>query len=153
MLPRRSTFAQTRGQAMTETMIVMSFLLLMVFGFVHFAMLTATKSIVNLAAFSAARAAMVNGFDSGSPLAPSYVAAASVIDNLRWWGNNPALNRPEFPLSRQTLHDRDGVLVTFKVPFGMPIFNEVPSGGIPVEGFSPLVIQPEIPERGDNAAH
>ena len=141
-----------RGQSTTETMIVMSFLLLMIFGFVHFAMLTATKSLVNLAAFSAARAAMVNGFDSGSPLAPSYVAAAAVLDNLRWW-SNPLQNLPTFPLSRETLHDRDGVLVTYKVPFGLPIFNEVPSGGIPVEGFSPIVIQPDITEEGDNADH
>jgi hypothetical protein len=45
------------------------------------------------------------------------------------------------------------VLVTYRVPFGLPIFNEVPSGGIPVEGFSPVIIQPDIAEEGDNADH
>jgi hypothetical protein len=135
---------------MTETMIVMSFLLLMIFGFVHFAMLTATKSMVNLAAFSAARAAMVNGFNGSSVLSPNYIAAWAVLDNIRWW-SNPLQNAPQLPLTRETVRDRDGVSVIYKVPFGLPIFNEVGSGGIPVEGFSPLVVQPEIAEEGDNA--
>lgn len=136
---------------MTETMIVMSFLLLMIFGFVHFAMLTATKSVVNLAAFSAARAAMVNGFNGNSPVSPSYLAAAAVLDNLRWW-SNPLLNLPQLPLSRATLHNRDSVFITYQVPFGMPIFSagEV-SEGLFIFGIAPIVIQPDIGEEGDNA--
>jgi hypothetical protein len=133
---------------MTETMIVMSFLLLMVFGFVHFAMLAATKSVVNLSAFASARAAMVHGW-SGSFVSPGYLAAVQILDNTRW--NNVALNLP-FPYQRTTLRERDGVLVTYRVPFGRPIFNSVPLGGLAIEGFAPMAVQPNIPEEGDNAA-
>lgn len=143
-------YRSSAGQAMTETMMVMSFLLLMVFGFVHFSMLTATKSLVNLSAFTAARAAMVHGFDSGDPASPSYLAAASVLDNLRWW-SNPLKNLPQFPLQQTTLRDRDGILVTYRVPFGLPIFSSLDPGGLPVEGFAPLAIQPDVAEEGDNA--
>ena len=60
------------GQSTTETMAMMSFLLLMIFGLVHFCLLSATKSIVNLAAFAAARTMMVQDFTAPiSPPTPS----------------------------------------------------------------------------------
>lgn len=133
-----------RGQATTETMMMMMFLLFLVFGFVHMSMLATTKYVVNYAAFAAARAAMVGGNET--------LAALTVLDNVRW--SNPLMYLWQVT-ARETRtirgKSREGVRVTFKVPFGLPIFNSIPFGGISLRGFSPLIEQPNIPENGDNA--
>lgn len=143
--------SNSRGQAATETMIVMLFLLLMIFGIVHMSMFAATKYMVNLAAFATARTALVEG--------NLREAATGVMDNLRWW-LDPSKNAPLF--SRRQLRvrgrTRDGILVVYTVPFGFPIFRrqDIPGGGLRVVGFSPMVVQSEvqdIEEKGDNAAH
>jgi hypothetical protein len=152
---------------MTETMVMMSFLTLIIFGFVHMCMLAATKSMVSLAAFSAARTAMVRGWqppnidlgplgEFGFNIADAvkvqtgYAAAWQVLDGLRWWQAEDR-NRPDFPLGLAIRDGRQGLTVTYRVPFGLPIFNRVPSGGLRVTAFSPYVIQPSIAEEGDNA--
>jgi Flp pilus assembly protein TadG len=132
-----------RGQSATETMIMMSFLFLMIFAIVHMAMLASTKFMVNYAAFAAARAAVVAGSER--------LAAIQVTDNLRWW-RNPLLNLPNVRRTTRTIAGvrRPGVEVTARVPFGLPIFNSVPTGGIRVVGFAPVAVQPGVPIRGDN---
>lgn len=126
------------GQATTETMIMMSFLLLMIFGVVHMAMLMSTKVMVNYAAWAAARAAMVGENQT--------LAAMAVMDNLRW--TSPPLVRETTKTIRGK--SRQGIEVTVLVQFGLPIFKAVPTGGLRVVAFAPVAKQPNIPERGDN---
>jgi hypothetical protein len=115
----------------------------MIFGIVHMAMLASTKFMVNYAAFAAARAAVVRGSEN--------LAAIQVTDNLRWW-RNPLLNLPIVRRTTRTIAGarRQGVEVSTRVPFGLPIFNDIPAGGIRVVGFAPVAVQPAVPERGDN---
>lgn len=156
-----------RGQALTETMVMMSFLTLIIFGFVHLCMMAATKSMVSYAAFAAARTVMVRGYQPPSlnlPLAGEYsyefddalkvqtgwLAAWQVLDNIRWWRSS-SRNRPDFPIGIAEVGNRRGLTVTYRVPFGLPIFNNVPSGGLAITAFSPYIIQADIGECGDNA--
>ncbi|MCL4848237.1 MAG: hypothetical protein KJ066_16975 [Acidobacteria bacterium] len=117
---------------------MMSFLLLMIFGVVHMAMLMSTKAVVNYAAWTASRAAMVGGSHQ--------LAAMAVMDNLRW--TTPPIVRETTKTIRG--RQRRGMEVTVFVRFGLPIFNAVPTPGVRVVGFAPLARQPNIPERGDN---
>lgn len=144
--PQRST----RGQAATETMIMMMFLFLMIFGLIHMSMLAATKYMVNFAAFSAARTIMVRGDDASGLQMWAYTAASGVIDNIRWW-NEAWRNRPDLPITTGDERGRHGVYVVYRVPFGLPIFNAVPAGGFRMIGFAPYQVQPDIDEVGDNA--
>jgi hypothetical protein len=156
-----------KGQALTETMVMMLFLTLIIFGFVHLCMMAATKSMVSYAAFAAARTTMVRGWQPPSlnlPLVGEYSyefddwwkvqtgwpAAWQVLDNIRWWRSSTR-NRPDFPIGVAEVNDRRGLTVTYRVPFGVPIFNNVPSGGLAITAFSPYVIQANIGECGDNA--
>jgi hypothetical protein len=177
MMPLKRRLRGRRGQAAVESAVMMSFLLLLVFGFVHFSMLATTKELVNYAAFSAARTLMVRptSYDISLPLAwlqlPDWAsdvvpegyhlfnfdvgttwgwaAAAQVTDNLHW--NQGIMGGvPDFPLARVERQGREGILVTQRVPFGLPIFNSIETGGIPVSAFAPLTMQPDIEEKGDN---
>lgn len=167
---RRRTYggrARARGQALTETMVMMSFLTLIIFGFVHLCMMAATKSMVSYAAFAAARTVMVRGwqppsldipligefsvtFEDAFKVQTGWLAAWQVLDNIRWWRNS-SRNRPDFPIGVAEVGNRRGLTVTYRVPFGMPIFNNVPNGGLAITAFSPYVIQDDIKECGDNA--
>ena len=140
-----------RGQATTETMIMMMFLLLMIFGLVHMTMLVATKYVVNYAAYVAARTEMVRG-DGFTGKTIAWTAAYMVLsDNAHWW-SSPLKNSPDIPLgSDVSMYGREGLTVTYHVPFGLPIFNSIDSGGVKIVGFSPVAVQPEIEEKGDNA--
>ena len=140
----------SRGQATTETMIMMIFVVLLIFGFVHMTMLIATKYMVNYAAFAAARTGTVGGNTS--------TAAAEVIQNLRWWVVPSSAQCGSFgakcTVSPEVRNirgkSRTGLAVRYRVPFGLPIFNDLPAGGIEVVAFAPLVIQPPVPNTGDN---
>ena len=130
----------------------MSFLLLLIFGLIQISLLAATKYMVNLAAFSAARAVMTRGM--GTLQTSGYEAASGVLDNIRWW-SAPSKNRPEWPLERRTREvgmgkSRNAIVVIQRVPFGLPIFNAIPAGGLPVAGYAPYVEQPCIAVEGDN---
>jgi TadE-like protein len=162
-----------RGQALTETMLTMSLVILIVFGFVQLCLLEATKSMVSLAAFSAARAVMVLGRESApldnepDPAASSefadlpkvqtgWAAAWQVLDGLRWWRES-SRNRPDFPLGIARRNARLGLTVTYTVPFGPPVFNASPDG-LRVTAFSPYIIQhqagapdQDVQDHGDNA--
>ncbi len=76
-------------------------------------------------------------------------AATDVMDNLRWWRDS-SRNVPE-SLQVEQQRGRPGLGLVQRVPFGLPIFNAVPAGGIAVRSFAPTVVQPDIPETGDNA--
>ena len=133
------------GQSTTETMIMMGFLSLMIFGFVQMCMLATTKYLVNFAAFSVARAEMIGG--------DGQQAADGAMAYLKWWSSSTA-NRKTVagPLTRSVRgKSREGFTVTYRVPFGLPIFNTIPSGGVALVGFSPYARQPDISEEGDNA--
>jgi hypothetical protein len=139
--------ANARGQAATETMIVMMFLLLMIFGAIHMAMFAATKYMVDYAAFTAARTVLVQG--AGATNGAAWDAAEEALGNIRWWLYQR--NRPEAPI-RRPVKGRDAIVIGYHVPFGLPIFESVPDEGILLLGFSPVVEQGEIPEKGDNAS-
>ncbi|MCX6538144.1 MAG: pilus assembly protein [Acidobacteria bacterium] len=137
-----------RGQATVETVVVMTFLLFMIFGLIHVCLLAVTKYMVSLAAFSAGRALMVHG-TGWVGQAAAWTAATTVLDNLRWWKS--AWQRLVLPPTQGRLDGREGVFVTHRAPFAFPIFNDLPFGGLPVTAFSAVAIQPDIPEKGDNA--
>lgn len=156
-----------RGQALTETMVMMSFLILLIFGLVHMCLLAATKSMVSLAAFSAARTVMVRGWQpppvnipfigelsftigDGLKVQTGLPAAWQVLDGIRWWRDEDR-NAPDIPIGLAMRNGRQGLTVTYRVPFGLPIFNGIPTGGLRITAFSPYVIQPNIAEEGDNA--
>lgn len=133
------------GQAATETMIMMLFLMLLIFGVVHMSMLLTTKSLVNFAAFSAARTYLVGG--------DTAVAADEALRYVDWWDGDDARNQKvvaEASHYEQWLRERDGVTVTYHVPFGLP-FQPVPAEGVRITGFAPAIKQPHIAEDGDNA--
>lgn len=138
---------QSRGQATTETMMMMAFLMLLIFGFIHLSMLMATKYMVNYSAFSAARASM-----TGAGWGDQTTAAFAVMDNLRWHDNVIA-NTPIVSSGSREIRGvtRDGVKVLYFVPFGLPIFGVLPPGGMRLESFSPA--GPDwsgVTEEGDN---
>jgi TadE-like protein len=145
-----------RGQAATETMIMMLFLLLMIFGLVHLCMLMSVKFMVNNAAFSAARTAMIAPNDAST-------AAEEGLGWMRGWWRGPysGLNTPyvQGPVNKTIRgKNRNGYRATYAVPFGLPIFNTTqPCGftnsqncGVRLIGFSPYARQPNITRRGDN---
>jgi hypothetical protein len=161
------------GQALTDTIVMMSFVSFIIFGFMHLCLLEATKSMVSLAAFSAARAVMVLS-EEASPLdiAPieslpsefadvlkvqtGWPAAWQVLDGLRW-SHDDGGNRPDFPLGIARLNNRVGLMVTYRVPFGPSILN-APIDGLRVTAISPYVAQhkagdrnQDIEDGGDNA--
>ncbi len=135
-----------RGQAATETIIMMMFLLLMTFGLIHLCMLMTVKYMVNFAAFAAARSAMVDA----STLNLTSAAKEGVGYMNGWWsGRFTGLNIPAVkgPIDKRVRgKKRTGYSATFSVPFGLPIFNSVePCGffnnlqpcGVKLIGFSP----------------
>lgn len=141
--PARRTRSSSRGQAATETMMMMMFLLLMIFGLAHFSMLAATKQMLDYAAFAAARTALVDGDRA--------TAARVVMDaSLRWSNQTPTTSGGNCN-SRPSGLNRKGLQVRVRVPFGLPIFNNIPAGGLQITSPAPCIVQPEINESGDNA--
>jgi len=143
MTPVASATARTgarHGQATLETMIMMGFMLLLIFGLMHMVMFTVTRYMVNYAAFAAARAAEV-GNDPED-------AAKAVMANLNWW----ATENKDAPVEVDT-ENRDGwagYRVRTYVPFGLPIYEYLEPEGMRIEGFSPVAIQDDAPSGGDN---
>jgi hypothetical protein len=133
------------GQAATETIIMMMFLLLMIFGLIHLCMLMSVKYMVNFSAFAAARTAMVD--DSMFSVTSAATEGLGYMNG--WWsGSFTGLNIPyvQGPIDKQIRgKKRTGCSSTFAVPFGLPIFNTTqPCGvtnaqtcGVRLIGFSP----------------
>jgi hypothetical protein len=135
-----------RGQAATETIIMMVFLLLMIFGLIQMCMLMTVKYMVDFSAFAAARSAMVDS----SRLNLTAAAKEGVGYMNNWWAgrytllNIPAIKGPTDKTVRGK--KRTGYTATYAVPFGLPIFNTTsPCGfsngtnfcGVRMIGFSP----------------
>lgn len=134
---------------------MMIFLLLMIFGLIHLCMLMSMKYMVNYAAFSAARTAMVS---------PGDVSAAAMegMGYMRgWWtGGYAGLNQPYVRQTTKTIRGktRTGYEAIWAAPFGFPAFVDArPCGtsnsqtcGVRLIGFSPSVTQPAIDPAGDN---
>jgi hypothetical protein len=137
--------SRERGQAATETMLMMFFLMLLVFGLVHMCMLLTTKSFVNYAAFSVARTHLIGG--------DRQLAADEAMRPLDWWNGDEWRNRKIVEPAQQWdkwLRERDGFIVRYHVPFGIP-FQDVPPEGVAITGFAPAIAQPHIEEKGDNS--
>lgn len=78
-------YCREQGQAATETMLSMMFMLMMIFGSVQLCWWSANKYLANLAAFGAARTAMVGGPQN------EQMMAARQIFNARGSGGGPRL--------------------------------------------------------------
>lgn len=148
MLSRRPS--ATRGQAGTaalETIVVMSFLSTLIFGFVHICMFVVTKSLTNYAAFTGARAMLVG--------ASRDMAARQVMSEIQWWAGGAYANTALITIQSNQLGPRPkrrrGVRVTYPLPFGYPIFRSG-LGNVRAIGFAPTVKKShdEVPEEGDN---
>jgi len=152
-----------RGQAGTaalETMIVMSFLFTLIFGFVHICLFVVTKSMTNYAAFTASRALLVGGTAPLSAAAAMNLGARQVMSELQWWGQgNAYADQARALMLVQTNQQgprlaggrrRRGVRVTYLLPFGYPVFR----GGLGLVravGFAPTTTShTSVPEEGDN---
>lgn len=146
---RRRAAHGTRGQATVETLVTLGFLLFLMLALVHLSLLASAKSLTNLAAFSAGRTMMVRGETCAALSwggAWSFVAAETVLDALRWSDWSLARVAVEYPKCG-VFEKRRGIFVIFNTPFGQPFFQT----GVPVTAFSPVAMQPGIPEVGDNA--
>jgi len=124
-------------------MIMMMFLLLMIFGLAHFSMLAATKQMLDYAAFAAARTALIDGDRTA--------AAKEVMDaSLRWSDQKPTVTGGDCNSAPPGM-TRGGLQVKIRVPFGLPIFNAIPAGGLQLSASSPCIVQENFDESGDNA--
>ena len=107
-------------------------------------MLAATKQMLDYAAFAAARTALVGGDRTA--------AAVQVMDaSLRWSNQKPTVSGGNCNSKPPGLN-RNGLRVQVRVPFGLPIFNNIPAGGLLITSLAPCVVQPDIDENGDNAS-
>jgi Flp pilus assembly protein TadG len=136
------------GTAALETMVVMSFLFTLIFGFVQICMFVMTRSMTNYAAFTASRAMMVGGNRD--------FAARQVMSEVQWWPGGIAANSLRVLVQQNQLgprlpnnQRRRGVRVTYLLPFGYPIFRGL--GPVRAVGFAPTSPDhSEIREEGDN---
>lgn len=151
---RSRLLTREAGQAATDTMVAMGFLMLLVFGFVHFCMLAVTRQVVNFAAFGAARTAMVTDVGGGEWVRAQagYLSAKQILSHTQRWWNDEARNSPDLPvwLETKTVGDRERRILKlrFRVPFGLPIMNYGDSGLV-VEGWAPFILQPDAEGEDD----
>src|SRR5262245_13483073 len=111
------------GTAALETMMVMSFLFIIIFGFVFLCLFVVTKSMTNYAAFAAARAAMVSDRRADFEL-----AARQVTSEVQWWPGGAYAQRVLIQKNQRGPRlarnvRRRGVRVTYLLPFGYPVFS------------------------------
>jgi len=151
MSRQHASIASARGQAATETMMMMMFLLLMIFGLAHFSMLAATKQMLDYAAFAAARTALVSSGPLSLGGGPQDAARQVMDASLRWSNQQPAVSGASCNTTPPGLNRR-GLRVQVRVPFGLPIFNNIPAGGLLITALAPCIVQPNINESGDNAS-
>lgn len=149
MSPRRRTARRQTGTAALETMLVMGFLFMLIFGFVHLCMFAVTKSMTNYAAFAASRALLVGSSRD--------LAARQVMSEIQWWEGGIVANMARMVVQENQQGPRyargvrrRGVRVTYLLPFGYPVFQ----GGLGLVravGFAPTTTpHTSVPEEGDN---
>lgn len=143
---------------MTETMLVLSFLMLMIMGTITLCLLMTSKQVADFAAFSAARASLVYGFHkpgwepppgsqivsppAGASGQTGWTSAAQVLYHTQHWWESESANAPG-SLELETKDGAEYLVVPYRVPYGLPIFNELPSGGLLIQGRSRIAQQPE----------
>ncbi|WP_396626332.1 TadE family protein [Luteitalea sp.] len=137
-LPRRAR--ARRGQATLESMMMMGFLLLFVFGLMHLVMFAVTRYMVQYAAFAAVRADVVGN----SP----QLAAEAVMANLNWYADEGG----EMPVTVEwgIKGFTTGYYVRTRVPFGLPIYEYLEPEGLEIVAFAPTNTQSDRPSGGDN---
>jgi hypothetical protein len=158
MSPRSRAARRQAGTAALETMVVMSFLFTLIFGFVHLCFFAVTKSMTNYAAFTASRALLVGGGGGLSATFARDLAARQVMSEIQWWEGGFVNNQLRMLVQENQQGPRNprgfrrrGVRVTYLLPFGYPVFrnNLIP---VRVVGFAPTTqTHSGIPEVGDNA--
>jgi TadE-like protein len=129
---------QEGGQSTVEMLILMVMFALFTFGSLHVGIVIVVRHSANYAAFAAARQEMVHGDDHGGE---AQAAAGDVLfpfTNANFATVQPAIRQ-----------GRRGVIVPF--PFSLGTLTSTGRESVLVEGFAPAVIQPAIPETGDNA--
>jgi hypothetical protein len=167
MIQRRRARRGETGQAMTETMLVLAFLMLLIMGTITLCLFMTTKQVADYAAFGAARTALTHGFQEagadfsdvfssiGINLASEFVfpvpldvaaqtgwpSAAQVLYHTQAWWDSPLQNVPR-ALDLEENAGHQYIVVPFYVPYGLPIFNEIPSGGVLVLGRARVSQQP-----------
>ncbi len=127
-----------RGQAMLESMLMMVFTLLLIFGFMHLTMFVVTRYVANYAAYAAARADMVGN----SPAA----AARAVMANLNWYAWKGG--EPDVTVSKSG----GRFVVETYVPFGLPIYRsaDIDGDGIRIRASAPVMGDDDPPTGGDD---
>jgi hypothetical protein len=130
------------GQAVTETVLSLAFILLIVLALAHLTFLASTKHIVNYAAFAGARASMYNAADvaraGGGAMDQRAVEA---ITGMMYWG------RPAHGEAMGSAYR-----VEYPTPFVLPLLNHAAGSVVIVTSVAPVARQPDLPEEGDNAA-
>jgi Flp pilus assembly protein TadG len=129
-----------RGQATLESMIMMGFLLLLVFGLMHLVMFAVTRYMVTYAAFAASRAAVVGN--------SAEQAAQAVMSNLNWWADENGEQPVE--VTYTVKGGASGYEVKTRVPFGFPMYEWIAPEGIELIAFAPANEQSNAPSGGDN---
>ncbi len=119
---------------------MMGFLLLMIFGLMHLVMFAITRYMLNYAAFAASRAAVVGNNPQ--------LAAQAVMDNLNWFATDGG--EQEVQVQYTVKGFTTGYEVRTRVPFGLPIYELIDSGGIELVAFAPANNQSDVPSGGDN---
>lgn len=123
------------GQALVETIIALTIVMLIVMALINLAMLASTRHVLNFAAFSGARAAVYGG--AGNPLDPRSLVR-TVTDEL-----------PRGTVLIEATPGRDDFVVRVIAPFGYPLSGT--GSRTPVVSRAPMYAQPDIKEAGDNA--
>jgi Flp pilus assembly protein TadG len=129
-----------RGQATLESMIMMGFLLLLVFGLMHLVMFAVTRYMLNYAAFAAMRADVVGN--------SAQEAAEAVMENLNWYADEGGKQPVE--VTTTVRGSTSGFEVRTRVPFAAPIYDWFEGDGIELVAFAPSNAQRDAPSGGDN---
>jgi len=137
----REVCRNASGQAVTETVLSLAFILLIVLGLIHLTLLASTKHIVNYAAFAGARASMYNPSDAARTAGAMDRLAVEEVTGMMFWGRRP-----------RTAITGNGYRVLYPTPFALPLFSHAGGSVVIVTSVVPVARQPDLPEEGDNAA-
>lgn len=126
----------TSGQAMVETIIALTIVMLIVMGLIHLSMLAATRHVLNFAAFSAARASV---YGAAGDQQRSNSLVQTIIRVL-----------PRGTQLAQAFPQGGNYRVVAWSPFAYPFSGT--TGRTLVTSQAPMYSQPTIEEAGDNAS-
>ena len=125
---QRGVCRDASGQAVTETVLSLAFILLIVLGLVHLTFLASTKHIVNYAAFAGARASMYGAADAARAGGGSMPRqAAEAVTGMMDWGRPPRAGTMG-----------DAYRVEYPTPFALPLFNHAAGNVVIVTAVAPI---------------